>query len=62
MGTSKSILSETQVLFKMTKEQVIVRLNELTVEYNELQGRLKQINESAVVNAEEAKVTEQPAV
>ena len=44
----------------MTKEQVIARLNEITVEYNELQGRLKQINESAVVNAEEAKTTEQP--
>ena len=45
----------------MTKEQVIARLNEITVEYNELQGRLKQINESVIVNAEEAKVTETPA-
>ena len=46
----------------MTKEQVIARLNEITVEYNELQGRLKQINESVVAEAQEAKVTEQPAV
>jgi hypothetical protein len=46
----------------MTREQLQLRINEIVAEFNELQGRLKQIKDSEAVNAVEAKVTETPAV
>lgn len=44
----------------MTKESIIKRINEIDVERIELIGRLKQIQESEVATAQEAKITEAP--
>ncbi len=44
----------------MTKEQIQLRINEIVAEFNELQGRLKQIKDLETVNATEAKVEETP--
>ena len=45
----------------MTKEQIQLRLNEIVAEYQELQGRLKQINDEQKASATEAVIKEQPA-